>query len=445
MTVAQALNGLHLHENVELADALEFFLRGYIACADTENLGHVPLSCADQALRTFAQHQSWGDDAGSFPWERLDRAWKDAAMRKLVHHVHEGYSLSDRVSEAPLHTLPVPGPGDDDDDDDDEGEEEDDDDGDVCLEASIEEVEDDEEGDADSVESLSYGVSIVASFEDRDDSDYSGEPSPLLEPGPRSKPAAVDMKTKGNGMSFKAHHGANHKGEPNPFSGVKRKVKAAMTKTPTKSGTPLPLPRSDLPYELPFELPSSGGDEASPSQTAAVHHSRQSGALAASGVPSASSSPLTSLASSVSKEVLAAPAYTSNRRQTRSVTRAGNIMSAGSSPNVAPVPAGYGRVTKNKKTTPKKPRQRRETAAANADKMWRFIDILDARVNGADVQYRIKWIRGPPTWQPSLDLEDSLEAIAAFHEKHPEKPGPPDWFARGVARAAAVEAVEAEE
>lgn len=92
MNASQAFVGLHLHENVEISEALEFFIRGYIACTRTEGLDSVPPHCAEQALKTFAHHDSWGQTG--YPWDRLDRDWKNAAINNLIYHIYNDHSIS---------------------------------------------------------------------------------------------------------------------------------------------------------------------------------------------------------------------------------------------------------------------------------------------------------------------------------------------------------------
>lgn len=81
-------------------------------------------------------------------------------------------------------------------------------------------------------------------------------------------------------------------------------------------------------------------------------------------------------------------------------------------------------------------------ANAADEKFWPFDAILDSRFKSEDVEYRIKWAKGKPTWQPSLDLRDTPEEIGAFYEMYPEKVGPPGWFVRGSAKAVVEECVK---
>lgn len=37
---------------------------------------------------------------------------------------------------------------------------------------------------------------------------------------------------------------------------------------------------------------------------------------------------------------------------------------------------------------------------ATGETLWPFDAILDSRVKGEDVEYKIKWAKCKPTWQP---------------------------------------------
>lgn len=63
---------------------------------------------------------------------------------------------------------------------------------------------------------------------------------------------------------------------------------------------------------------------------------------------------------------------------------------------------------------------------------FRFEDILDyGKADNGRWQYLIKWEgHDRPTWQPATDLRGCDDAIWAFHDAHPEAPGPPSWVRR---------------
>ena len=67
----------------------------------------------------------------------------------------------------------------------------------------------------------------------------------------------------------------------------------------------------------------------------------------------------------------------------------------------------------------------------NIQDEWRFEKILDVHDEDKETSgltYLVKWKHyDEPTWQPEEDLKDCKEVLKLFHDKHPEKPGPPDW------------------
>lgn len=93
LTIVQAVKWLHLHENWEVAEALEVYISGYIDCARYTNLEHMPHACATSVLNYFSNHNSWRQLECGYVWQRLSSSWKQAAMVKVVRHVHNGHSL----------------------------------------------------------------------------------------------------------------------------------------------------------------------------------------------------------------------------------------------------------------------------------------------------------------------------------------------------------------
>lgn len=63
---------------------------------------------------------------------------------------------------------------------------------------------------------------------------------------------------------------------------------------------------------------------------------------------------------------------------------------------------------------------------------YRFEGILDyGKADNGRWQYLVKWEdHQEPTWQPATDLRGCDDAIWAFHDAHPEAPGPPSWVRR---------------
>lgn len=354
MNTSQAIIGLYLHENLVIAEALEFFVRGYISCAATEGLGHVPLGCVEQALKTFAHHNSWGQSG--FPWDRLDQNWKHAAMNKLVYHIRDGHSLAKQPSDQ----VSAPGP----------------------PQAAIRVRR--------SQPNIQHEV---------------GQPGFLN----NESSVPVFSDNEGNG---------DDEVDDAPAPSTASLLRKGRVATSTTGRTALPiLQHLGFPYEL---RPSSNSE--SPSQLAALKRGDNQ-ASATLGPSSSPPSPKNGTKSSLISQTKP------DRRQTRSVTRA--TSSRGATPG-STVSMALSRESILLQATRHK--EKGPTNAAD-EKFWPFDAILDSRVKGEDVEYKIKWAKGKPTWQPSLDLRDTPEEIGAFHEMYPEKVGPPGWFVRGSAKA----------
>ena len=66
----------------------------------------------------------------------------------------------------------------------------------------------------------------------------------------------------------------------------------------------------------------------------------------------------------------------------------------------------------------------------NIEDKWEFEKILDVHDEAEDgtLTYQIKWKHyDEATWQPEEDLKGSKRAVQRFHERNPDKPGPPSW------------------
>ena len=57
---------------------------------------------------------------------------------------------------------------------------------------------------------------------------------------------------------------------------------------------------------------------------------------------------------------------------------------------------------------------------------WEFENLLDYH-NKNGLHYLIKWKHHRPSWQPTANLKSQNEAILDFHQRNPNKPGPPSW------------------
>lgn len=71
---------------------------------------------------------------------------------------------------------------------------------------------------------------------------------------------------------------------------------------------------------------------------------------------------------------------------------------------------------------------------------WKFDSIMDyGKADNGRWQYLVKWHgHHQPSWQPAADLKGCDDAIWAYHDQHPEVPGPPAWVKRRAsARATA--------
>ena len=51
--------------------------------------------------------------------------------------------------------------------------------------------------------------------------------------------------------------------------------------------------------------------------------------------------------------------------------------------------------------------------------------ILDSRIHRHRLQYRVQWTGYEEhTWEPAENVDDARDAIEAYHEAYPNKPGP---------------------
>ena len=60
---------------------------------------------------------------------------------------------------------------------------------------------------------------------------------------------------------------------------------------------------------------------------------------------------------------------------------------------------------------------------------WEVESVLDSRIRYGKIEYLVHWQGYGPherTWEPLPNLQNSGEAIAAFHQRHPNRPAPKD-------------------
>ena len=70
---------------------------------------------------------------------------------------------------------------------------------------------------------------------------------------------------------------------------------------------------------------------------------------------------------------------------------------------------------------------------------WKFEKILDyAKLDNGRWYYLVQWAAPhEPSWQLVKNLLGCDDAIWAFHDSHPEAPGPPSWAKKGNTEATA--------
>lgn len=68
---------------------------------------------------------------------------------------------------------------------------------------------------------------------------------------------------------------------------------------------------------------------------------------------------------------------------------------------------------------------------------WYFESILDARKVArckGGIEYLVQYTGYSPSWQSARDLQENLDEIMDFHERMPEKAGPPKWVLAALAQ-----------
>ncbi|KAI5306026.1 hypothetical protein KEM56_002497 [Ascosphaera pollenicola] len=64
---------------------------------------------------------------------------------------------------------------------------------------------------------------------------------------------------------------------------------------------------------------------------------------------------------------------------------------------------------------------------------WEVQEIVDCHRHHSKIEYKATYTgfkewNNLPSWQPWTDFENCKEKVLAFHERHPRKPGPPQFF-----------------
>jgi hypothetical protein len=63
----------------------------------------------------------------------------------------------------------------------------------------------------------------------------------------------------------------------------------------------------------------------------------------------------------------------------------------------------------------------------NGEAEWEVDKILAVRTHYRKLQYRVKWVGTDEdiTWYPAGDFKNAPQKLIEFHERYPDKPGPP--------------------
>jgi hypothetical protein len=63
----------------------------------------------------------------------------------------------------------------------------------------------------------------------------------------------------------------------------------------------------------------------------------------------------------------------------------------------------------------------------DGEQEWEVDEILDSRIRWKKLYYRVQWLGHDPDpkWYPAEDFSNAPWRLREFHEKYPDKPGPP--------------------
>lgn len=406
MTITLAIEILHLHHNWEVADALETYIKGYLDCMRDVVLGEYQAnSCARSAIQRFSDHGVWRQECED-AWNSLPSTRREAAMLKVVDHVHLGLNLG-------LGSTVVP------DDAREEGKE-------------VEEQQQQQQ-------------------------------QPLDEGPPQSaedgSPDTVDVSGGGgdgdNDVERTDTNIVVNSDVDRPFSPISRYIQAVAEPRPTLR---LALPRQHitfagaqglfdtLSYDTSHHLDNiedndNDGEEevmitasSGPSRPRSSRKGGLNGSMHADDgghsdhdtnqhirSPSSEHSPGSEYIPSAKQHRRKNRNNSSNK--TNSDTAKSNQRV--SKPKPRPRPKHKTRENRGRGRVVKKDMDTGEEYGA-----WSFERVLDSRWDATktEIEYRVQWTYQKPSWQSAWDLVDNPEEIAGFHRSRPQKPGPPAWF-----------------
>ncbi len=70
----------------------------------------------------------------------------------------------------------------------------------------------------------------------------------------------------------------------------------------------------------------------------------------------------------------------------------------------------------------------------NGDQEWEVRQILDSRLRWKKLYYRVKWLGHDPDpqWYPAENFRHAPQRLKEFHDRYPNKPGPPRLLQRWI-------------
>lgn len=366
MTIKEAYDGLYLELNFELADQLEAWIKGSMSATKTVGFDFDIDACAKEAVKEYRPHRSWAGH--DYPWQNLPAPWILAAMSKIVHHVLGGNSIADLG---------------------------------LRNETALDDMENATvSGLRPSIEDDGVDVNVM---DDEDEGEASLQDD--------ARDAAVfhnnASRSAGGNSLFANMRGRQDRRTPHASSGSPPSLaaRAGSTESPTLRAARV---RQNAASNSDSKISSSSPLPSLPSSRKGKGEGEGKASSAAAEPPSLADHPLC-------HETHAATATARPETVNKSA---------------------------QKKSTPGRGRTIKTDADTGEEYVaWFFERILDSRwaaggkngtASNSDgmLEYKVKWRHSKATWQPSSDMQDNPDDIAKFHEKYPEKPGPPGWFLR---------------